>query len=128
MSKIPVLERTADVEINQLKARVCELEAFLQEAAEEPERDCGCSPCMGRCWSYESDLEYIRDRAEEVLSSKPAQSLEAHDREVAAKALEDGVNELRKRADLRNYDYQTNSIRSMLDAELMKIAARIRAG
>ena len=120
MSKIPVLERTADVEIDQLKARVMELEEELTLAVGMIREVCDtCN--VG--WPMAT-----LNRAENALNRTPAQSLEAHDREVAAKALEDGVNELRKRADLRNYDYQTNSIRSMLDAELMKIAARIREG
>ncbi|MDB4311849.1 hypothetical protein N9937_00325 [bacterium] len=50
-----------------LTKRLEEFEEFFGEII-EPSRDCGCSPCYGRCWSAESDLEYIRGRAEELLN------------------------------------------------------------
>ena len=72
-------------ERNKLRARVIELEELVKFAHREGQRSAGSKSSSDFRWQVSQSLKRLNRPA-------PSASLEAHDREVAAKALEDFAN------------------------------------
>ena len=96
-------------EIAQLKARVMELENSLHVAVKE------------LCQTESFNTEHF-DTLVDALNRKPPQSLETHDREVAARALDQWVN--KNFHDAEHIAYSGAAVHRWAEKE----AANLRAG